>query len=321
LAWIEAATLEAQLRVGAPAEDGERSLRGLLRVQNVTAGTLDAVGVYDSGLRAPIDLEAHASGQTDAFGAALELSSRAGQIAVALDVQALSRVMARVSTTRFAPAELLDTTAEPFAGGVIVRAEKLLNGERYPFSLDLEGARYAQIPLPAVHAEAVYDEASGLSLDQLVARSGQARLNAQGRLGKSGALELRAEISVPEISEAPTFASVLPDMQGALSAELELVRDGQRERAELEAKLDSARMSGASVGALSVHGVIHGFDLERSRGRVELEAQRIRAGATPIERLHARAQVAPGRIEVVGRHDAGHDAVAQGFAGVHDASG
>ena len=159
---------------------------------------------------------------------------------------------------------------------------------------DIGPLRYWGIALPGFELRgALLDDR--LVIDRLSARQRGAQLRASGWLGFDGPARLDVRARFDDVGSDPRLRGLVPNLQGALDARLQLtVRGHKRPQITLAGEVEMRRLRyhHVSAGRIVLQGTARG-DLERPALNVTLEGQAVRAAGYDLGAARFSVQGGP----------------------------
>ncbi|MGD8858586.1 MAG: translocation/assembly module TamB domain-containing protein [Myxococcales bacterium] len=287
-------------------DDADISLDAELKARGVDGRTLGRAGVPDVPLAAPADLELGVEGPLSALrydvrvfaaGGRARLDgalTQPGGTALSLDVKSLP---------------LGVVLGEEGVDAITAKADASLGWARHDGALaarvDLASARYGELDLPAVQASALVEESGAVRIERLVARSGTARVEVDGRVGEDGAVSLQGTARAVELAQVPIVSRKVPLLSGALSSRLSLHRSATG-RLDVEVDATLQRLQLGTRGAARVELRADLDDVAaRPRGEVTLDAAAVQVDGRALGAVRLSLRGGPERYDLEGQSTRG----------------
>jgi autotransporter translocation and assembly factor TamB len=277
-----------------------------LQLHGIDAQALRRAGVDASFLRAAIAANIHATRRDEQLEARAELAAGHDRLQLTAALDRDQHLQARVRTSRLAPSELTRFQLQPIA--FHLSADSDLAGPQTQWFVELHSASYGPLPLPQLQARLTRTPDGAIAFDDVLARYGSASLRARGRHEASGALQLQAQLSAPELSSLPPIEHSNAGVEGSARAQLQLSRDEQGALAlSGTARLEHAAFAGQRARSLRTSWLLRApHSLAEPEVDAQLSGEGLLLADQPLAELNAELHGGPDRYRLKVRAPSEH---------------
>lgn len=296
---------EGPTRVGLAGKFSMReamSYDAYLDIRQLTAASLNGLGVDASWLHAPLNADAHAYSPGEAIRFRLEALAKTSLVRLHGEWTDAKQLQAQIESEHLELQPFGVDGIEPLAFSLDARGD-FSRPSALGLQAELKRARMGGVPLPEISVKAERLASGAVDVAALSARQGDSHIEAQGRLEADGGMRAQADLVLPALEKLPVAKLGKLDASGGLSGHL------QFQRAATGTILAEASLSGRSlqlqnnvVSELELRAHASGAP-QHPKLDVTLDARQLTLGAQQIPAAHLRLAGGPDRYDLSARAD------------------
>jgi translocation and assembly module TamB len=196
---------------------------GYVALRRLDQHTLQALAVDGSFLHAPVSLDAHAHTTSPTIKYQVDVLAGASNARLTGTWTEQKILHAKLTSSHLDPRAFSDAQLDP-ASFELDALVDLSKDDRVGLEAQLKRPALGTLPLPDVSLRATRMQSGVIDVAKLVLKQASAVISATGRLAADGGMRAQADVSVPQLSEVPAVKRAVPDLEGNLTAQLQLQR-------------------------------------------------------------------------------------------------